>query len=178
MLGVESARFSGTSVRPSEGPLPPLRPVIGMNEAPREPEIPVASREAPRWAFVGAFAVGALGLGSVLAAAAVGVAGNPALWLSCGIAAALSALLASRWPIPSWRWGVWVSGPFWMFFLFVFAVLALDGNLDWTPALDAAIVAGGACIAAAVGARARRAIVAANTSGSGGRATRRARHGP
>lgn len=55
------------------------------------------------------------------------------------------------WPHGSWRWGLWVSSAFWLFFGFVFVSYLVGGRLEWTPAVSAILSAGVACIGAVGG---------------------------
>ena len=65
----------------------------------------------------------------------------------------LSAALALRWPSGSWRWGVWVSGAFWIFLALVFVSFLFDSGLEWRPAVDAAVLVALSCAGAAAAAR-------------------------
>ena len=65
-----------------------------------------------------------------------------------------SALLFSLvWPAMSWQWGVWLSAGFWLYFGFVFAAIAMKGELDWLPAINAICILVPACIGGIVGQR-------------------------
>lgn len=75
---------------------------------------------------------------------------SPAI-LASGVCFVLSALIAYIWPNGSWRWGLWVSCGFWLFFGFVFISFLLKNELEWHPAVEAVVVAAFACLGGLLG---------------------------
>jgi hypothetical protein len=63
----------------------------------------------------------------------------------------MATIFALVWPSHSWRWGVWLSGGFWLYFSFVFLAYLLNGSFEWLPALYALGVLIPACIAGLIG---------------------------
>lgn len=81
----------------------------------------------------------------------------PMSWLIPALACAVLALVfALRWPEGSWRWGVWLSSGFWVFFLVVFVSYLLTSTVDWKTPLRAVAVLLPAIAAALLGAALRR----------------------
>jgi uncharacterized membrane protein YeiH len=117
----------------------------------------VSARRAPLYSYLAAVAFGAAALGAV-----------PVLVLGLDLDARWSRVMAFaacavaglafawQWPLPSWRWGLWVSSGFWLFFATVFAAMLARGEPEWSPLLDAVGVIAFACAGAALGRRAAR----------------------
>jgi hypothetical protein len=70
---------------------------------------------------------------------------------TCCFCAAL--IFAFIWPANSWQWGVWLSAGFWLYFVFVFVAIWLNGKVDWLPAIYATSVLVSACVGGFVGQR-------------------------
>jgi drug/metabolite transporter (DMT)-like permease len=71
------------------------------------------------------------------------------------LAASASLLFALIWPGGSWRWGIWLSAGFWVFFLTIFISYLLTGELDWLTPARAALVLAAGVVAAVLGAKLR-----------------------
>ena len=65
---------------------------------------------------------------------------NPVL-LASGMSVILSTMFAFVWPGGSWRWGIWVSSGFWLFFGFVFISFMIKGEFEAPPLIEAIVVA-------------------------------------
>jgi hypothetical protein len=48
---------------------------------------------------------------------------------------------------------VWLSAGFWLYFVFVFAAIAVKGKIDWLPAFYAIGLLASACVAGIIGQR-------------------------
>lgn len=72
--------------------------------------------------------------------------------------AAASLLFALKWPRISWRWGIWLSCGFWMFFLSIFVAYLSVGQIDWLTPLRAASVVTSGMAGAWCGSTLRRAF--------------------
>ena len=65
----------------------------------------------------------------------------------------LAAAFGYRWPGQSWKWGLWVSAGFWLYFGVVFASYLINGTLEWMPMLQLCSVLVGSCLASLAGAK-------------------------
>lgn len=67
-----------------------------------------------------------------------------------------SMLFALKWPQRSWRWGLWLSCGFWVFFLAIFIAYLSIGHFDWALPLRAASVVAAGVVGASAGTAFRR----------------------
>ena len=72
--------------------------------------------------------------------------------LGPGVCAALGAVFGFAWPAGSWRWGLWVSSPFWGFLTLSFLAFVAAGETEWLALAQALAVALSACAGARLGA--------------------------
>jgi hypothetical protein len=71
--------------------------------------------------------------------------------LASGISGILSVIFAYVWPGESWRWGVWASSGYWMFFGFVFISFILKGEFEAPPLVEAIVVIAFGCMGGILG---------------------------
>ena len=106
----------------------------------------------PKYTFFLAAAISILAFvivtGAILSFPSVKPYGILVATASCCVMAAVFALI---WPSHSWRWDIWLSGGFWLYFSFVFLAYLLNGSLVWLPAIHALSVLIAACIAGLIG---------------------------
>lgn len=80
-------------------------------------------------------------------------------WIVPAAACAIASLaFALKWPAESWRWGIWLSSGFWIFFLSVFVAYLSVGTFDWLTVLRALSVLAAGIPAAALGEILRRSV--------------------
>ena len=108
----------------------------------------------PRYALPLSLAAGRAALPVViLALTAVEWLGRHPHLTAFAVAAAVGAVFGFLWPGGSWRWGIPASASLWIYFGFVFLVLAIDRQLAWMPGGDAMASLLAACGAAFAGSR-------------------------
>jgi hypothetical protein len=86
----------------------------------------------PRWAYLLAISL-SFALAAIVIVAFLQIGPTPATShvvppLACGLAALLFSLI---WPTGSWRWGLFLSSGFWVFFVVVFFSYLSVGEPDW-----------------------------------------------
>ena len=81
------------------------------------------------------------------------IRGSYPVLLASGVCYVLTALFAFVWPGGSWRWGIWVSSGFWLFFGFVFISFMIKGEFEAPPLIEAILVAVFGCMGGILGRR-------------------------
>jgi hypothetical protein len=114
----------------------------------------VVNGEAPRYSYFIVVCTGFLALALFfLTLFKFEIRGSYPAILASGVCFVLGAVAAYIWPNGSWRWGLWVSCGFWLFFGFVFISFLLKNELEWHPAMEAVSVVGLACAGGWLGRR-------------------------
>lgn len=88
---------------------------------------------------------------SVVMALELGVQREYRLAFALACCALVGFAVGLVWRNASWRVGLWIASSFWLFFLFVFLSLLGNGQLEWSPLLEAVLFAGGTSGSAALG---------------------------
>jgi hypothetical protein len=90
----------------------------------------------PRFAYLLAILCGLLGFMLVMALVlSFEAAQSRPAPLTLSVALALPVIFGYLWPGESWRWGGWVTSPFWIYFSFVFGSYVFNGRFEGGPVL-------------------------------------------